>query len=78
MTSTDSSSQASLFVSENEYLSKYEELSEIEAGEPGQIEHFEDTSSEVHVTESNNNAYSWADDPALILSLNEQQYMKRK
>ena len=38
-------------------------MSEIEANEPEQIEHFEDASSEVHVTESDDDAYAWADDP---------------
>ena len=53
MSSTDSSSEASSFVSENEYLSECDEISETE----GQASEKDVSAS------SDDDGYAWADDP---------------
>ena len=73
MSSTDASSEASLFASENEYLSEYDEMSGIEGleadiSESEQIETLDDdtakiTAADSPVVSSNDDAYAWVDDP---------------
>ena len=62
MSSTDSSSEASSFVSENEYESECDEISNVESGECSKS--IGQTSSNNAMAAScDNDSYAWADDP---------------
>ena len=61
MSSTDSSSEASSFVSENEYEPEFDEISDVESGECSKS--LGQTSSNAMVASSDNDSYAWADDP---------------
>jgi S-adenosylhomocysteine hydrolase len=73
MSSTDASSEASSFASENDYLSEYDEMSGIEGleaniSEAKQIETLDDVTAEITaadspVISSDDDAYAWVDDP---------------
>ena len=62
MSSTDSSIEASSFVSENEYESEFDEIFDVESGECsksiGQT-----SSNNAMAASSDNDSYAWADDP---------------
>jgi nucleosome binding factor SPN SPT16 subunit len=61
MSSTETASVASSFVSEGEYLSEYEE---VEADESDEFAPCEETGSEVNAdVSSDEEAYAWIDDP---------------
>ncbi len=65
MSSTDASSEASSFASENDYLSEYDEMSGIDGleaniSEAKQIETLDDARDDVS---SDDDAYAWVDDP---------------
>ena len=62
MSSTDSSSEASSFVSENEYESEFDEISDVESGECSKSIEGQ-TSSNAMAASSDNDSYAWADDP---------------
>ena len=62
MSSTDSSSEASSFVSENEYESEFDEISDVESGE-GSKSIGQTSSNNAMAASSDNNLYAWADDP---------------
>lgn len=67
ISSTELSSDTSSFVSENEYLSEYEEMSEIEADDSSQIETSHVTNSGTtsivdSAVSSDEDAYAWVDD----------------
>ena len=76
----DASSEVSLFASENDYLSEYDEMSRIEGleadiSEAEQIEMLDDvtakiTAADSPVISSNDDAYAWVDDPVA----EEEQY----
>jgi hypothetical protein len=82
MSSTDSSSKASSFASENEYLSEYDEMSGIEGleadiSEAEQIETLDDvtakiTAADSPVISSDDDAYAWVDDPVADEEWTEQ------
>ena len=61
MSSTDSSSEASSLVSENEYESEFDEISDVESGECSKS--IGQTSSDVMAASGDNDSYAWADDP---------------
>ena len=61
MSSTDSSSEASSFVSENEYESEFDQISDVESGECSKS--IDQTSSNAMAASSDNDSYAWADDP---------------
>ncbi len=73
MSSTDASSEASSFASENDYLSEYDEMSGIDGleanvSEAKQIETLDDVTAEITaadspVISSDDDAYAWVDDP---------------
>ncbi len=73
MSSTDASSEASSFASENDYLSEYDEMSGIDGleaniSEAKQIETLDDVTAEITAADSPNissddDAYAWVDDP---------------
>ncbi len=73
MSSTDASSEASSFASENDYLSEYDEMSGIDGleaniSEAKQIETLDDVTAEITaadspVISSDDDAYAWMDDP---------------
>lgn len=61
MSSTDLSSSASFVVSDNDYLSEYKVMLEIEADEESQnVQSCDDINSRVS---SDNDAFAWTDDP---------------
>ena len=62
MSSTDSSSEASSFVSENEYESEFDEIFYVESGECSKSIEGQ-TSSNAMAASSDNDSYAWADDP---------------
>ncbi|CAB3984796.1 Hypothetical predicted protein [Paramuricea clavata] len=82
MSSTDASSEASSFASENEYLSEYDEMSGIEGleadiSEAEQIETLDDVTAEITaadspVVSSDDDAYAWVDDPVADEEWTEQ------
>ena len=61
MSLTDSSSEASSFVSENEYESEFDQISDVESGECSKS--IGQTSSNAMAASSDNDSYAWADDP---------------
>ena len=73
MSSTDASSEASSFASENDYLSEYDEMSGIEGleanvSEAKLIETLDDVTAEITATDSpvissDDDAYAWVADP---------------
>ena len=63
MSSTDSSSEASPFVSENEYESEFDEISDVESGECSKSMGQTSSNNAMAASSDNNDSYAWADDP---------------
>ena len=61
MSLTDSSSEASSFISENEYESEFDQISDVESGECSKS--IGQASSNAMAASSDNDSYAWADDP---------------